>query len=134
MSYDADNIGAPDRTIINGEFKLTEVRLIEQAPDKPGSSMLLLVDVEYPNNFHRFLVGGYWSTTGFHLTTMVETRNIPADENRHMSGHEAVLHGVGITIPSAVLKDRVQSGINAQNIGRPEQPSEVTRKRLGEFG
>ena len=129
MSSHGENLGAPDDTVINGEFKLLQVSVVQQSIKTAGSDMLLLVDVMIDDSNHQFLVGGYWSTRGFRLTSMLQMNRVASSEGDLYSGGTPLLHGVTFSDPSSVLKDRIQLSVNNQNVGRPESPSEPFSQR-----
>lgn len=129
MCSHTQNLGAPDSTVINGAFVLLQVTVVQQSITTSGSEMLLLVDVRIDGYNHQFLVGGYWSKNGFRLTSMLELNKLASSEG---SGHHDVtvqLNGLAFSDPSSVLKDRVQQSINAQDVGRPENPTEAFTRR-----
>jgi len=134
MSSHGESLGAPDSTVINGEFNLLQVSVVQQSIKTAGSDMLLLVDIMVNNSNHQFLVGGYWSTRGFRLTSMLRVNRAVSSEGDIYSGATPLLYGVTLSDPSSVLKDRVQQSINNQNVGRPENPSEPFSRRTSEAG
>jgi len=129
MSSHMQNLGAPDSTVINGEFRLLQVAVVQQSVKTSGSDMLLCVDARFNGSNHQFLVGGYWSTSGFRLTSMLQMDRIASSEGNGCHNATALLYGVTFSNPSSVLKDRVQQSINNQDVGRPENPSEAFSQR-----
>lgn len=129
MRNGIENIGAPDSTVINEEFTLLCVTLLQQADETPGSEMLLNVKVSIGGLAHIFLVGGYWSTDGFRMTAMLTVGRIPPHEGSSMHNTKPNLYGLAFTSPSAVQQDRVQQAINSQEVGKPAAPQPALKRR-----
>jgi len=129
MSSHSSNIGAPDSMVLKEQVTLLQVKLVQQSIQTSGSDMLLLVDVQVGNVTRQFLVGGYWSTQGFTLTTMVELGRVAPSDATRDQGETINLHGVTLSKPNAVIMDRVQQAVNNQDVGRPENPSEAFTRR-----